>query len=244
MGISAAYESDEIADMTGETLRPGGFDLTDISVRFCHLSPGDSVLDLGCGRGATVNYLHTKYRIAAVGLDPSEKMIEAAKGCYGYTNFVIGEGAGLPFASNSFEGVFAECTLSLMDNPDRVFEQANRVLKAGGWFVITDVYARNQHALTELGQYPAGGCLRGMHNLGEFGKRLQKAGFTVEHTQDYTRYLTELYAKIIFTYGSLSDFWQTVAGGYAVGDGYYQTIKQCKPGYFLMIARKRGNKDD
>mgnify|MGYP001004177448 CR=1 FL=1 len=43
-----AYESDDMKNITGETLRPGGFTLTDKAVKFCKLSSKDSIMDLFC----------------------------------------------------------------------------------------------------------------------------------------------------------------------------------------------------
>ena len=145
-----AYENGCMKSVLGETLRPGGFRLTETAVRYCGLTPADEVLDLGCGRGATVNYLHEVHGICAVGLDPSEKLIEDAKSNYGYAKFVQGNGERLPFEDKSFDCVFAECTLSLMDSIERVIKQVHRVMRDGGWFVISDVYAKNPEAVSGL----------------------------------------------------------------------------------------------
>ena len=113
------YESDRMAELTGETLRPGGFSLTDIGILSCGLTPQDLVLDLGCGCGATVNYLQQKHNITSVGIDPSEKLIEAAKSSYGNDGFYLGRAEQLPFDDDMFDGVLAECTLSVMGQPGR-----------------------------------------------------------------------------------------------------------------------------
>lgn len=235
------YGSAGMTELLGETLRPGGFSLTDIGVEFSGLIPEVAVLDLGCGCGATVNYLRTKFRMTAVGIDRSEAMLRTATDKYGAAGFLQGDAEALPYASESFEGVFAECTLSLMSHPDMVLQQVHRVLKQNGWFIISDIYAKNSDAVVELNRYPVGGCMRGLHNLEQLKEQLGQAGFDVEFTHDYSQYLTELLVKIIFTYGSLCEFWQTVAGACTEGDDYYHTIKHCKPGYFLLIAKKRTN---
>ena len=51
------YESCCMQEATGETLRPGGFKLTEQAVDFCALNEQSRVLDLGCGMGATASYL-------------------------------------------------------------------------------------------------------------------------------------------------------------------------------------------
>lgn len=92
MGCCNAYESKSMAEVTGETLRPGDFRLTEKAVRLCGLSSRDAVLDLGCGRGATVNYLYNTHRIQAIGIDPSEKLIGDARKRYAFADFLTGRG--------------------------------------------------------------------------------------------------------------------------------------------------------
>lgn len=235
-----AYESGCMQEVMGDTIRPGGFSLTDKGIQYCSLTPGDTVLDLGCGRGATVNYLREKYHITAVGIDPSEKMLAAAKVNFGDAGFFLGKGEELPFEDESFDCVFAECTLSLMDGLDNVIEQVNRVLKENGWFVITDVYARNPKAVVNLSNYSVNSCMRGLHDLGQLRNRLEHTEFTIIYSEDYSQYLKELIVKIGFSYGSMCDFWNAAAEKYISEDEFYKTLRKCKPGYFLMIARKKG----
>ena len=74
-----AYESESMAELTGETLRPGGFRLTEKALRFCNITEANSVLDLGCGLGATVNYLY-EFQVF-IGEDLAlGKMLEVEKG--------------------------------------------------------------------------------------------------------------------------------------------------------------------
>ena len=234
-----AYESGCMKEVMGDTLRPGGFCLTDIAVRHCALTQKDAVLDLGCGRGATVNYLYEKYRIIAVGIDPSEKLIEEAKSRVGYGAFFLGKGEQLPFEKKSFNCVFAECTLSLMD-VDSAVKQVYRVLKEDGWFVISDVYAKNPEAAMKLQSFSINSCVRGMHDLNRLEDKLKHSGFDIVYLEDCSHYLKELLVKIGFSYGSMCEFWNAASEKCVNGDDFYKTIKQCKPGYFLMIARKRG----
>ncbi len=237
MASNNAYESGCMQEVLGETLRPGGFSLTDTAVQFCGLSPQYSILDLGCGRGATVNHLHEKYSISAVGIDPSEILVEDARRNFAYASFVSGTGEHLPFDDGSFDCVFAECTLSLMDT-DLAIKQVYRVLNENGWFVITDVYARNPESADTLQSYPINSCMRGMHDLNRLGSKLVQAGFSIDYSEDYSQYLKELVVKIGFSYGSMCDFWNTASDKCVNGEDFYKALKQCKPGYFMLIARK------
>jgi len=235
-----AYESDSMVQMMGETLRPGGFSLTEKGLQFCKLSPEDAVLDLGCGRGATVNYLFVKHRIKAIGIDPSVKLIKAAKEEYGDTNFFLGNGENVPFSDHSFNCVFAECTLSLMDDLDSTIKQVYRVLKEDGWFVITDVYAKHPDAVNKLNSFTFNSCMRGLHDLENLQEKLKKSGFNIKISEDYSHLLKELLVKIGFSYGSMSAFWNVTSQDCIDGCKFQEALKRCKPGYFMMVARKGG----
>lgn len=235
-----AYESDSMVDILGETLRPGGFRLTEIGVEFCSLSSENDVLDLGCGRGATVNYLYEKHQISAVGIDPSIKLIEAAKQEHPNADFVLGSGEELPFSDNRFYCVMAECTLSLMHDLDRTIKQIHRVLQKGGWFIITDVYAKNPSVVEELNRFAFNSCMRGLHDITTLKEKITKTGFEIMFSADHSQLLKELLVQIGFTYGSMGAFWNASTQNCMDGCGFQEALKQCKPGYFMMIAQKGG----
>lgn len=223
----------------GETLRPGGFTLTEKGVQYCRISESDPVLDLGCGRGATINYLYENHHIKATGIDPSEKLINEAKNKYTYADFIQGRGENLPFRDKSFYCLFAECTLSLMEDLDIVISEAYRVLQNGGWFIITDVYAKNPDAVSDMDSFPLNSCMRGMHDLPLLKRKLQRTGFEIEYEEDCSDLLKELLVKIGFSYGSMSAFWNVTSENCIDGCRFSEAIRQRKPGYFMLIARKK-----
>lgn len=240
MGCCNAYESKSMAEVTGETLRPGGFRLTEKAVRLCGLSSRDAVLDLGCGRGATVNYLYNTHRIQAIGIDPSEKLIGDARKRYAFADFLTGRGENLPFESERFTCVLAECTLSLVENLNRVLKETFRVLKGGGRLVVTDVYARNAKEVNGLRPFSMNSCMRGLHDLTELQETLKKTGFAVSYREDCSDLLKELMVQTVFTFGSMAAFWNLTSGNCMDGCRYQEALKKCKPGYFMMILKKEG----
>jgi len=50
--------------------------------------------------------------------------------------------------------------------------------------------------------------------------------------------LKALMVKIIFSYGSMSVFWNKASECSINGEEFQKILKLCKPGYFIMIARK------
>jgi arsenite methyltransferase len=233
-----AYESESMQEIMGQTLRPGGFSLTEKAVSFCKFSPEQAILDLGCGMGATVGYLHERHNIKAVGLDPSEKLLAVAREKYGFAEFVKGTGDNLPFKNDSFAGVFAECTLSLMDDLEATLKEVYRVLKKDGWFVINDVYARNPEFINELDRFSFNSCMRGLHDINALKEKLGKQGFETVLFEDCSHLLKELLVKIVFTYGSMGEFWNITAENCTDGCKFEEKLRLCKPGYFVLFVRK------
>lgn len=232
------YEKKCMTEVLGETLRPGGFDLTEKSVRFCKLEPDDLVLDLGCGMGATVGYLYERHDIKAKGVDPSEKLIGLARRKYGFADFVLGTGESIPFPEDSFHAVFAECTLSLMEDSDRALKEVFRVLKKNGKLVITDVYAKNPGSIKELEKLSFNSCMRGLHDLKHLKAKLIRLGFDIMLLEDCSDLLKSLMVQIVFSYGSMGVFWNKATDCRTEADKFQEILKACKPGYFLMIAMK------
>lgn len=238
MSCSNAYESKHMRNVTGITLRPGEFILTDKAVEFCKFSSNNSIMDLGSGMGATVNYLYEKYGINAVGIDPSQKLIDIGIDKYKNINLIKGRGEQIPFQNESFDGVFAECTMSLMSDVNLVIEEVFRVLKNEGWFIITDVYAKNPQFTDQLNELSVNSCMRGLHNLELLKKALIKQGFKIMILEDCSDMLKALMVKIIFSYGSMSVFWNKASECSINREEFQKILKLCKPGYFIMIARK------
>ncbi len=233
-----AYENGEIREITGETLRPGGFKLTEKSISFCKFSTGDAILDLGCAVGATVGYLNEFHNIKAVGMDKSEKLITIAKEKYGFAEFLRGKGEHIPFEDEKFNGVFAECTLSLMDDLDKTLKEVFRVLKNNGWVVISDVYAKDPAVINELNRFSISSCVRGLHDLDLLCDKLGKIGFKIMLLEDCSHLLKELLLEITFAHGSMADFWNKTTDNSIDGCEFQEALKTCKPGYFLLIAKK------
>ncbi|MDO9493235.1 DVU_1556 family methyltransferase [Acetobacterium sp.] len=236
MSGNCAYESPQMTELLGETLRPGGFDLTDKGVACCHWTSADLLLDLGCGQGATVRYLDQTHGLNAVGIDPSHKLLAMARKNNPDKSFLIGSGEAIPFQDDLFQGVLSECTLSLMTDMTAALKEVYRVMKNNGTFFITDVYARNPESLEAMKTHEFESCMRGLYDLKQVQIDVESAGFEIILLEDHSELLKQLLVKTIFEFGSMNAFWQKTGG--ACATGFQETLKMCKPGYYMMIARK------
>ena len=234
------YESDVLRLATGDTLRPGGFFLTDLGVKHCNFLPDARVLDVGCGSGATVERLVSLYQLQAIGLDPSERLLELGNKNHPGLNLIRGLGENLPFPVNYIDGVLAECTLSVMEDLDQVLKEIFRVLKPGGWVVINDVYARNPEGLRGLQELNIDSCIRRALPKEQLVNKLVGQGFNIVNWSDHTNLLTQLTVNLIMTHGSMTNFWlkSSSCSGQVDPILVQDAIKQAKMGYFQLIAKK------
>ncbi|MFC1826133.1 class I SAM-dependent methyltransferase [Thermodesulfobacteriota bacterium] len=91
--------------------------------------PGETILDIGCGTGASlIPFL--KKGLQATGIDPSPYMLDIAKINLGNrVDFHRGFAEDLPFDDNSFNYACLVTTLEFVDDYQKALEEACRVAK-------------------------------------------------------------------------------------------------------------------
>jgi len=107
------------------------------------LSPGDGVLDVGCGTG---NFTREFAKSVGpdglvVGLDVSQTMLtravqDTAQAGFDQVAYVRGDAADLPFVNASFDAVCCFAALNLFADPYAALDSFTRVLTPGGRLAI------------------------------------------------------------------------------------------------------------
>jgi SAM-dependent methyltransferase len=115
---------------------------------------GQSVLEVGCGAGVDLARF-AKGGALATGVDLAPSAIALAQANFAQqglrADLRVANGEALPFASASFDLVFAHGVVQYTAEPRRLVEEVRRVLKPGGRAIV-QVYNRISwlHALSKL----------------------------------------------------------------------------------------------
>ena len=104
-------------------------------------SPGESVLDIGCGTGACL-LAFLEMGLQVTGLDPSTYMLDiASQNVTNRADLYRGYAEDLPFDDNSFNYACLFTTLEFVDNPQKALEEACRVAKDRIFIGVLNRYA-------------------------------------------------------------------------------------------------------
>ena len=108
-----------------------------------HLTPGQSLLDVGCGPGSVT--IDLAARVApgrVVGVDVSAKVVDVARTAAADAGtdvtFDVADAYELPFPDGSFDVVHAHQVLQHVADPVRALREMRRVCRPGGVIAVRD----------------------------------------------------------------------------------------------------------
>ncbi|WP_126443907.1 class I SAM-dependent methyltransferase [Sulfuricystis multivorans] len=101
---------------------------------------GKRIIDFGCGDGAFAYWL-TQYGAQVVGIDPTHEAIVLGRKRHltqgSQAILLTASGYATPFADASFDGLISSDVIEHVQHPDRFLAEIHRLLKPGGWAVIS-----------------------------------------------------------------------------------------------------------
>jgi ubiquinone/menaquinone biosynthesis C-methylase UbiE len=102
-------------------------------------SPGEVVLDAGCGTGRHLAHLAALGR-QVIGVDLSAKMLAVASGKVPGADLREGDVCALPVADDAVAGVVCALALEHVADLTRAYAELARVVVPGGWVIVSTLH--------------------------------------------------------------------------------------------------------
>lgn len=218
--------------------RPGGLELTREAVHLSGLQPGASFLEVASGAGTTLRYLRDE-GFKALGLDLSYPMLKIARLRNPELPILQADCERIPLPSASQDAVLIECAFSLAADPAAMLRQFKRVLRPGGWLLVTDVCLREVNDPRAVDCLASTSCLSGVKQASSIRESVEHAGFDLRTWQDQTPLLKQWLARMVFQLGSLQAFYRGLVSCEDDAQSLSRALgTELKLGYYLMTAQK------
>lgn len=228
----------DLRQISGPCIRPGGPVLTERALGICSLPPRSRIADIGCGAGGTLKHLEHSGIYRLTGLDCSETLLGEAATRLTPGSLVRGRAEALPFRQDLFDALFCECVLSILNDRITSLHEFARVLKKGGFLIISDVFGQDPSLQGRTDGNPQRRLTKGLIMKDDLIGLLAGMGFTMLLWEDHERFLKEFVAQMILAGEGLPDQWHC---------GLLREEKMAgrsRISYFLLVARKGIAKTD
>ncbi len=169
------------------------------AINYAKAKSGEVCVDLGSGRGTDVLRMADEVGEAGLvyGIDISEGMLEkarqnAVKLEVQNVRFIQSELEKIELADGIADLVISNCTINHATNKEAVWSEVYRILKKGGRFVVSDIYATSPIP-EEYRNDPmaVAECWAGATTRDEYLGTLNKLGFTgveiIEESKPYPK---------------------------------------------------------
>lgn len=165
--------------------------------------PGDTLLDVACGRGASALLAARLLGADVVGVDLSSVNVARA-----YENaeqshldnppgFMPGDAEELPFPDSSFQFVMCESSLGAFPDQPRAIHEMARVLEPGGRVLLSDVHVLTSELASPLSaELGWASCISGAKTTSRYIDMVHDAGFHVDHVNYHDDVLAQSVREI------------------------------------------------
>lgn len=180
------------------------------------VNEGESVLDLGCGRGVLLEYLNQKKSAYGVGIDIDfDKILSCVKrGVPAYQGDILSILKNFP--DDSFDRVIFSRTVEQLDDPDAILSESLRVgqrvivgfVNSGFWVNRLNSFLRGCRTINEVYTKP-------------WYESLPSNRFSIHEFEDYCRFRKIIVENRIFLSGDWSSkcsLLPNLFSGYAIYD--------------------------
>jgi arsenite methyltransferase len=250
---AAAYSSDAVALLLGDSYHPGGAALTRRLATRLELAPGKRVADIASGPGATARLLAAEYAVTVDGVDIAAPVVQRAQeaaagiGLTAEVRFRVGDSEALPFPDNTFDAVVTECAYCTFPDKVSAATEFTRVLRPGGRLGLTDVTIADTGLPDELTTVSAWvGCIADARPLTRYIDVLTDAGLHITHTETHdealARMIEQIEARLHLARMTLPQALTDAGVDFDAALGYIDVARRALGdglvGYALIVAEK------
>ncbi len=221
------------------TNRPGGLEGTRRALSYCSLPARANVVDIACGKGATVQLLEETYGYNAMGIDLSGRILQEAKNQSIVANLVQGDCVHLPLQNETQDAVMMECAFHFDPNPMTVLEEMRRILQPDGYLILSDLYVRTAEDIHPVQQHSTSNCLSNIQTRSRIVEVVESAGFTTRIWADQDDLLKQWIWEMTFSGVSVRSFLTSLLGEDCGGGTNATFPKPVSLGYYILVAQKK-----
>ncbi len=157
-----------------------------------------TVLDLGCGKGESINYftkLNNKIEWYGVDIEKSPEVLSRTGSS---ERFITFDGINIPFEDNYFDLIFSKQVFEHVKNPRELLAEVSRVLKPGGYFVGSTSHLEPFHSYSYWNYTPFG-----------FSVLIEEVNLKLLHLRAGIDSFTLIFRKIVGSPKFFDIFWKT-----------------------------------
>ena len=190
-------------------------------------APG-TLLDVGCGRGERLAGCAAALPGTRLyGIDSDEANAATARANCPGAEIVTGDACALPWPDASFDAALSECTLSLIDTPERCLSELRRVLRPGGQLLLSDLCT--DAAAAERICLSPDGAARYLASRAWIEGAASETGFVVRTYCDCREEFLQMVGQMIFDGGSAC----------CLAPETFAALRQRRAGYGMWIFERR-----
>lgn len=167
------------------------------------LTEDTRVIDLGAAYGGFARYLAEKYgchvsclNISEIQNERNRKLSKEADLDY-LLEIIDGSFEDVPYADESFDVAFSQDSILHASDRGKVFSEASRVLKSGGYFIFTDPMQKHDAPKDELQPVLDRIHLDSMGSVEKYKELADKVGLEVVDIEEHPDQLVNHYSSVL-----------------------------------------------